>query len=73
MAMNENKVMKLGKILKETRKEQKLTQLQLAGYSGVGVRFVRELENGKQSCHIGKAIQIVSMLGIDIHLNGKKL
>lgn len=71
--MNENKVMKLGKILKETRKEQKLTQLQLAGYSGVGVRFVRELENGKQSCHIGKAIQIVSMLGIDIHLNGKKL
>ncbi len=71
--MNENKVMKLGKILKETRKEQKLTQLQLAGYSGVGVRFVRELENGKESCHIGKAIQIVSMLGIDIHLNGKKL
>lgn len=65
--------MKLGKILKEARKEQKLTQLQLAGYSGVGVRFVRELENGKQSCHIGKAIQIVSMLGIDIHLNGKKL
>ncbi len=71
--MNENKIMKLGKILKEARKEQKLTQLQLAGYSGVGVRFVRELENGKQSCHIGKAIQIVSMLGIDIHLNGKKL
>ncbi|MDI6027517.1 transcriptional regulator [Corticibacterium sp. UT-5YL-CI-8] len=38
-------------------KAQKLPQEQLAGLTGVGVRFVRELEAGKESCQIGRALQ----------------
>lgn len=71
--MTTNRIQNLGEIIKKTRKKQGLTQIQLAATSGVGVRFIRELENGKDSCHIGKALKVVSMLGIDIHLNGIKL
>jgi y4mF family transcriptional regulator len=68
-----NKVEKLGEIIKKIRKEQGLTQEQLADTTGVGVRFIRELEQGKESCHIGKALTVVAMLGIDIEANGIQL
>ena len=71
--MSNDRVRKLGKIVKAIRKDQGLTQEQLAATTGVGIRFVRELENGKESCHIGKALATISMLGIDFHLNGIKL
>ncbi len=61
-----NKVEKIGLLVKQARKEQKLTQEQLAATSGVGVRFVRELEQGKDSCHIGKALTVLSMLGLRV-------
>ena len=71
MAMG--KIEKLGEIIRQARKEQGLTQEQLAATTGVGVRFIRELEQGKESCHIGKALTVVAMLGIDIEANGIKL
>lgn len=71
MAMS--KIEKLGEIIRQARKEQGLTQEQLAAITGVGVRFIRELEQGKESCHIGKALTVVAMLGIDIEVNGIKL
>ncbi len=71
--MTDNKIEKLGHIVKQARKEQGLTQEQLAGTTGVGVRFIRELEQGKESCHIGKALIVVSMLGIDITIGGEAL
>ena len=71
--MADNKIEKLGGIVKHTRKEQSLTQEQLAAVTGVGVRFIRELEQGKESCHIGKALTVVSMLGIDITVGGEAL
>lgn len=60
----------LGKCIRRARKSQGLTQEQLASTSGVGVRFVRELEQGKESCHIGKAIVVLSMLGLSLELFG---
>lgn len=71
--MTDNKIEKLGMIIKRARKEQGLTQEQLAATTGVGVRFIRELEQGKESCHIGKALTVVSMLGLDIFVNSAKL
>jgi y4mF family transcriptional regulator len=68
-----SKIEKLGEIIRQARKEQGLTQEQLAATTGVGVRFIRELEQGKESCHIGKALTVVAMLGIDIEVNGIKL
>ncbi|MGV8947946.1 MAG: type II toxin-antitoxin system Y4mF family antitoxin [Candidatus Paracaedibacter sp.] len=55
----------LGTWLRQARKEQGLTQEQLAATCGVGIRFVRELEQGKETCHIGKAVQVMQMLGIE--------
>lgn len=68
-----NKVSKIGLLIKDTRKTQKLTQEQLAGICGVGVRFIRELEGGKESCHMGKALIVLSMLGIEIKINGQSI
>lgn len=71
--MTAQKIEKLGEMIRKARKEQGLTQEQLAATTGVGVRFIRELEQGKESCHIGKALTVVAMLGIDIEANGIKL
>lgn len=68
-----NKVEQLGQLVKNTRKSQKLTQEQLAATAGVGIRFIRELEQGKESCHIGKVLLVLSMLGLDIAINGETL
>ncbi len=56
----------LGTIIRKRRKELGLTQTQLAQLSGVGLRFISELERGKESARIGYAIKIASNLGIDI-------
>ncbi len=69
----ENKIEKLSGLIKQTRKEQGLTQEQLAATAGVGIRFVRELEQGKESCHIGKALTVISMLGMDIQIKDMTL
>ena len=71
--MTDSKIEKLGTVVRQARKEQGLTQEQLAATTGVGVRFIRELEQGKESCHIGKALTVVSMLGIDITIGGETL
>ena len=60
----------IGEAIKSARKKQNMTQEQLAAVAGVGVRFVRELEQGKESCHIGKAITVLSMLGLNLTLRG---
>lgn len=71
--MSDNKIQKVGKIVRKARKEQGLTQSQLVAVSGVGIRFLRELEKGKESCHMGKALNVLIMLGLDIEINGEKL
>jgi y4mF family transcriptional regulator len=59
----------LGKIISAKRKSQRLTQEQLAAMCGVGVRFIRDLEKGKESCHLGKTIIVMNMLGIPLTIN----
>ena len=58
----------LGEVIRQQRKAQGLTQKELAGLCGVGVRFLGELERGKESCEIGKTLLILKMLGINLML-----
>jgi y4mF family transcriptional regulator len=58
----------LGALVRAIRKEQGLTQEQLCAVCGVGLRFLRELEQGKETCQIGKVIKTVQILGIDIYV-----
>lgn len=61
----------LGELIRKERKSQKLTQEELAALAGVGVRFIRELEHGKESCRIGLAIQVMQTLGLSIAVYGR--
>ena len=45
-----------------------MTQKALALTSGTGLRFVIDLEKGKETCEIGKALTILNTLGIKIAL-----
>lgn len=62
----------LGRLIREERRTQKLTQEQLAGLTGVGVRFVRELEAGKESCQLGRAFQVAAALGLTVSLASRR-
>lgn len=64
--MNFTSTKELGEIVKTVRKQQGMTQPKLAGACGVGVRFIVDLEKGKDTCEIGKVLAVVSMLGIKL-------
>ena len=53
----------IGEIVRSTRKACHMRQDELAGAAGVGVRFVVELEAGKPTAQLGKALQVLSALG----------
>ncbi len=56
----------LGLIIRNERKRQGFTQTELAGLSNVGITFLSNLENGKETAEIGKALAVATMLGIDL-------
>ena len=58
----------LGEIVKKARKAQGLTQPQLAMACGTGVRFIVDLEAGKETCQIGKVLNVIQTLGLAIDL-----
>lgn len=66
---NITQVEQLGALVRQTRQRQQLTQAELAAATGVGVRFLRELEQGKASCHLGKVLQVLAMLGLELLVN----
>ncbi len=52
--------------IKVKRKQLKLTQPELAEKAGVGIRFVRELEQGKQSVRLDKVNQLLELFGSEL-------
>ena len=62
----------LSKYVKEKRKEYGLTQVDLSQKSGVGLRFVRELEQGKETLRLDKVNQVLALFGSEM-IPGKKI
>lgn len=58
----------IGKIARTTRKQLGATQADLALASGTGLRFIVDLEKGKETCHIGKVLTVLQTLGIEVSL-----
>ena len=58
----------MGKRIRELRRAQGVTQAQLAGLSNTGVRFISDLENGKETCQLGKILQVLATLGVDVFI-----
>ena len=55
-------------MIRDTRKKLGVTQKDLALTSGTGLRFVIELEKGKETCEIGKALRVLQTVGIRLTL-----
>ena len=53
----------LAKYVKEMRKQFGLTQVDMSQKSGVGLRFVRELEQGKETLRLDKVNQVLALFG----------
>ena len=58
--------MKLGEFVKQRRSFVKLTQPELAEKAGVGLRFVRDLEQGKESLRMDKVNQVLQLFGYEV-------
>lgn len=68
--------MPLANFLKEKRKQANLTQPGLAAKAGVGLRFIRELEQGKTTLKMDKVNQVLKLFGHElgpVPLNRKTL
>lgn len=58
--------MKLSVFIKEKRRLAHLTQPELAEKAGVGLRFVRELEQGKNTLRLDKVNQVLQLFGYQV-------
>ena len=56
----------LSKYVKAMRKQYNLTQVDLSEKSGVGLRLVRELEQGKRTLRLDKVDQILNLFGCEV-------
>ncbi|GMN04218.1 type II toxin-antitoxin system Y4mF family antitoxin [Erythrobacter sp. MTPC3] len=58
----------IGQIIREERKELGLRQDELAAASGVGLRFLVELERGKVTVQMGKVLDVLAALGCELQI-----
>lgn len=58
--------MNLADFVKDKRKSVKLTQPELAEKAGVGLRFIRELEQGKETLRLDKVNQVLQLFGYEV-------
>ena len=59
----------IGDLVRRARKTLGATQKDLAMTSGTGLRFIIDLERGKATCQLGKALTVLNTLGIKIALS----
>lgn len=59
----------LGRLLRGRRREIGMTQAEASALSGVGIRFLSELENGKPTAELGKVMQVLARLGLVLQIS----
>ena len=57
-----------GKALKEKRKKAGYTQNDIADFTGYSVSFISDLERGKETAELGRAIRLATLLGLDLDI-----
>jgi len=55
-----------GQVIRKYRKKQGATQIQLAAAANTGLRFIGDLENGKPTVQLDKALRVAKILGLKI-------
>lgn len=56
----------LGKLIRSFRTGHRFTLERVSGMTGVGMRFLSELERGKETVQLGLVLQIINQLGLEI-------
>jgi len=56
----------LNEFVRSKRKSLKLTQKEMSEKSGVGIRFIRELERGKETLKMDKVNQVLGLFGCEL-------
>lgn len=59
-------VEELGEAIRTRRKELHYTQAFLAEFTGLSVSFISDVERGKATAEIGKTLQLLMILGLDL-------
>ena len=70
--MKLNTAKEFGAAVKKYRKKQGATQLQVAAFANTGLRFISELENGKPSVQLDKALRVAKILGLRLEVEDIK-
>ena len=60
-----------GKAIRERRKALHYTQAYLSEYTGLSASYISDLENGKPTVELGKAIYLANLLGMDCILTAR--
>ena len=60
--------LEIGQIIALKRKDIGLKQEVTAGVSGVGTKFLSQLENGKETAELGKTLQVLNGLGLELYI-----
>jgi len=62
----EQRLLTLSDFLKDKRKRLNMTQQQIAEKAGVGLRFIRDLEQGKTTLRMDKVNQVLKLFGQEL-------
>jgi y4mF family transcriptional regulator len=62
----------IGTAVRKKRKEDGLTLADAAALSGVGYRFMSDLENGKETVQVGKVLKVLTALGLNMTIEARK-
>lgn len=57
-----------GKAIRTRRKKLGMTQSDIAAFTGLSISFLSDLENGKKTIELEKAISVAMLLGLDINI-----
>lgn len=63
--------LKFGQAIKKRRKELGYTQRYISEFTGFSISFISDLENGKSTAELGKAMYLANMLGLDITISSR--
>ena len=58
-----------GVAVKNRRKQLGYTQKYISEFTGVSISFLSDLENGKKTIELDKALIVATLLGLDVELN----
>ena len=63
--------MEFGRTIRNKRKKLGYTQAQLSEYTGFSTSFISDLENGKETAELGKALFLLQLSGLDLAINNR--